>query len=140
MQELKNFRWYFHSQLKGCRFTGKYSGNDFGRWPDGPWNGSLEDCDFTEARLDACRFIGCDVSTLRFPRWPHFTLLDTYARHQELSAIQWPGDVGCALSGFDRGPVNTVAITNSATVLAKRYGVSEESIKAVVERLDGVIF
>ena len=27
--------------------------------------GSLEDCDFSEADLNYCRFIGCDTRTLR---------------------------------------------------------------------------
>src|SRR5690242_2221539 len=71
-QELKNHDWS-RAFLKGCRFTGRLTGCDFGhRLPELPGreNGGIEDCDFTEARLTSCRFHGCDTRTLRFPRWP----------------------------------------------------------------------
>ncbi len=58
-------------------------GCDFGTWPGYTLEGALgevEDCDFTEARLDLCRFLGCDTRTLRFPQWPGFTILDPVGR------------------------------------------------------------
>jgi hypothetical protein len=47
-QELKNHDWS-HAFLKGCRFTGRLSGCDFGhRFPytEGREHGGIEDCDF----------------------------------------------------------------------------------------------
>jgi hypothetical protein len=139
-QELKNFRWY-KNVLQGCRFTGRLSGNDFGRKPHPPPEGSLQDCDFSAAQLDGCRFLACDTSTLRFPSWPCFTLLNTIQRARELSAAPWPGDVGpIVMSDFDQDPSTTVAVTYSATALAKRYGTTPEDIKATLEKLDGVVY
>jgi hypothetical protein len=137
-RELKNFRWY-KSFLKGCRFLGRFSGNDFGSWPDSPMEGGIEGCDFTEASLDACRFLGCDVRTLRFPPWPCFTILDPVRRHLELSAVPWPGLAGPVFGqGFSKDPPSTVAVTFSAPALAKACGTTPEAIRAIVERLDGV--
>ena len=139
-RELKNFRWR-HAHLKGCRFTGRFSGNDFGAWQSSPGEGSIEDCDFTHATLDACRFLGCDVRTLRLPSWPCFTFIDPVPRWRELSAHPWPGDIGpVVVEGFAEDPPSTVAVTYSAPALAKRSGTTPEAIKAVLEKLDGVFY
>jgi hypothetical protein len=137
-QELKNFRWY-KNFLKGCRFTGRLSGNDFGHNLDPPPEGGMEDCDFSEAQLDGCRFLGCDTNTLRFPPWPCFTLLDPVRRARELSAAPWPGDIGpIVMSDFEQDLSTMVAVTYSASALAKRYGTTPEAIRAILEKLDGV--
>ena len=139
-KELKNFRWE-HAELKGCRFTGRLSGNDFGRWPYSERApGSIEDCDFTEARLDGCRFVGCDIHTLRLPSWPCFTLLEPARRSHELSSIAWPGMMGIAIKGFADYPKSTEAITYWAPSIAKWAGTTVEELRAVLERLDGVYY
>jgi hypothetical protein len=140
LRQLRNFRWDT-AHLKGCRFTGRYSGNDFGQWPSSPGQGSIEDCDFTEASLDATRFLACDVRTLRFPPWPCFTLFEPVRRWRELSALAWPGDIGpICVEGFAEDPPTTVAVTYSAPELAQRSGTTPEAIRAVLERLDGVYY
>lgn len=138
-RELENFRWE-KVILKGCRFTGTMSGNDFGRWPtaEHPELGGIEDCDFTGAHLDGCRFLGCDASTLRFPAWPCFTLLDPVRRIDELAAIQWPGQLGLIVRTLSKSPLSTVAVTFSAPRLAREFGTTEDAIRAALEHLDGV--
>jgi hypothetical protein len=136
---LKNFRWY-QAHLSGCRFSGRFSGNGFGSHPSHSGEGSIEDCDFTEAHLDATSFHGCDVRTLRFPPWPCFTILDPVRRWQELNTLPWPGDVGrIEVATLMEAPSSTVALTYSATELARRRGTTPEAIKAVLEKLDGVM-
>ncbi|MDY7226205.1 pentapeptide repeat-containing protein [Hyalangium rubrum] len=141
--ELKNLPWYTAS-LRGCRFTGKLTGNDFGYYPNPALPdrdmGRVEDCDFSRAQLHGCRFIGCDVSTLKFPRWPWFTLLHPYKRARELAALPWPGQLSVAMSGFTDIPATTEALTRSATVLAKQFETTEEAIKATLALLDDVIY
>jgi hypothetical protein len=139
-KELKNFHWE-HAALRGCRFTGRLSGNDFGRWPYSErFLGSIEDCDFTEARLDECRFVGCDINTLRLPTWPCFTLLEPTRRSHELNAVRWPGLMGIAVKGFAEYPEPTAAITYWAPSVAKWAKTTVEEIRAVIERLDGVLY
>lgn len=139
-RELKSFRWE-SAHLQGCTFTGRFSGNDFGSWPARPEKGSIQDCDFSAARLDECRFLGCDIATLRFPGWPCFTILHPYARHRELAKSPWPGDIGRIDAEFwAKTPATTVAMTYLAPALAKRSGTTPEAIKAVLEKLDGVFY
>ncbi|MCP3166056.1 hypothetical protein [Myxococcus qinghaiensis] len=142
-QELKNFRWN-RASLKGCRFTGKMTGNDFGRWPFDEEAvqalGGIEDCDFSGARLNACRFLNCDVDTLKLPSWPCFTFLDPTRRRQELLAAPWPGTSRIVAEVLVDSPPETVAATDSAPAVAKRFGTTEEALRDVLQTLDGVRF
>ncbi|MFL5344524.1 MAG: hypothetical protein ACJ8AT_07010 [Hyalangium sp.] len=139
-RQLNNFRWQ-SVVLRGCRFKGRFTGNDFGEWPSSAGEGSIEDCDFSEAHLDATRFLGCDVRTLRLPSWPCFTVFDPVRCWRELRALAWPGDIGpVVIAGFAEYPPTTVAVTYSATVLAKESGTTPDAIKAVLQKLDGVYY
>lgn len=139
-KELKNFHWE-HAALKGCRFTGHLTSNDFGPWPDAERApGSIEDCDFTQACLDECRFVGCDIRTLRLPSWPCFTLLEPARRSRELSTLAWPGKMNIAISTFAEYPQSTAAITYWAPSVARWAKTTVEEIRAAIERLDGVIY
>jgi hypothetical protein len=139
-KELKGFSWD-HAWLKGCRFTGALSGCDFGRWPDEEPDqlGGIEDCDFSGARLEACRFLVCDASTLKFPSWPCFTLLDPVRRKDPLLSLPWPGTMRITVESFTKGPPETAAVTYFAPAVAKRTGTTEDAIRAVLDTLDGVI-
>lgn len=137
---LKNFRWDT-AHLQGCRFQGRFSGNDFGEWSYSPGTGSIKDCDFSAAHLDATRFLSCDVRTIQFPRWPCFTIFEPARRARELRQLPWPEEVGhIEVEGFAKAPASTVALTHSATALAKRRGTTPEAIKAVLETMDGAFY
>jgi hypothetical protein len=139
-KELKNFRWE-GVILKGCRFTGTMTGNDFGRYPyaEQPELGGIEDCDFTDARLDACCFIDCDLNRLKLPTWPCFSILDPVGRKSELLARQWPGIMRITVEALTKAPPGTVAVTYFAPALAKRDDTTPEAIRAVLDTLPGVI-
>ncbi|HEX8821912.1 MAG TPA: hypothetical protein VF794_18440 [Archangium sp.] len=143
-QELKKHQDWVFAALKGCRFNGRLSDCDFGHWPSYPraWeHAAIEDCDFSEARLDGCRFHGCDPRTLRFPKWPCFTILDPIRRSHELAAMEWPGDIGSiTMKGHAREPPSTVAVTWFAPSLAKENGTTPEVIKAIIEKCEGIIY
>ncbi|WP_241758827.1 pentapeptide repeat-containing protein [Pyxidicoccus parkwayensis] len=139
-KELKGFRWE-GVILKGCQFSGAMTGNDFGRWPyaEQPELGSIEDCDFTNARLDACRFINCDLSRVKLPSWPCFSILSPAGRKNELLAHQWPGTMHITVDAFTEGPAETAAVTYFAPAVAKRNDTTPEAIRAVLDTLPGVI-
>jgi hypothetical protein len=145
-QELKNHQQWIRASLKGCRFKGRLTGCDFGHWPeylDEPeyQHGSIEDCDFSEARLDGCRFMGCDPSTLRFPKWPCFTILDPIRRAPELCRATWPGLVGdVVMEKLHKQPPRTTALTEHAPTLAKQLETTPEELKAVIEKFDCILF
>jgi hypothetical protein len=140
-QELRNLSWTCAS-LKGCRIKGRMVGCDFGPWPGNAkgWEqGAVEDCDFSEARLDSCRFHGCDPRTIRFPRWPCFTILDPVGRSRELLSAKWPGISELLAEGLDTDPPSTVAVTDHAPSRAKSWKTTEEELRAVLEKFDRIL-
>ncbi|WNG43511.1 hypothetical protein F0U60_04910 [Archangium minus] len=145
-QELKNHQDWIRASLKGCRFKGRLTGCDFGYWPEygsepGYQFGSIEDCDFSEARLDGCRIMGSDPATLRFPKWPCFTILDPIGRCRELNSVQWPGRVGpIVIETLRKQPPTTVALTEDAVTIAKRFDTTPEALRAIIEKFDCIIY
>jgi hypothetical protein len=141
-QQLSNYQDWIRASLKGCRFKGHFRGNDFGHWPEygsqpGYQFGAIEDCDFSEARLDACRFHGCDMRTLRLPRWPSFTLLDPLRHAPELQRAPWPGLFGrVTVNHLQTQPRSTVALTYYAPSATRFYETTEEELRAAIERFD----
>jgi hypothetical protein len=129
--------------LKGCRFKGRFHGCDFGPWheyTDGWENGAVEDCDFSEAQLDACRFHGTNARTLRLPRWPCFTFVDPIGRASELKRLKWPGAFGSVvIEDLATHPRSTSALSYHAPSVAKRLETTAEELRAVLEGLDCVI-
>jgi hypothetical protein len=143
-QELKNHQQWVFASLKGCRFKGHLLGCDFGCWPgysEGSEHGSIADCDFTEARLNACRFMGCDPATLRFPKWPCFTFLDPIRRAPELLSVTWPDLFGrVVVKHLHTQPPSTVATTYHAPTIAKQLETTPEELKAVIEQFDCILY
>ncbi|EPX59549.1 hypothetical protein D187_003039 [Cystobacter fuscus DSM 2262] len=143
-QELKNHQQWVKASLKGCRFTGRLTGCDFGHWPGygtGWEHGAIEDCDFTEARLDGCRIMGSDPATLRFPRWPCFTILDPIGRARELNRVQWPGAHGDIIPDtLIKNPPSTRALTYYAPASAKLLETTPEELRAVIEKFDCILY
>jgi hypothetical protein len=140
--EFKNKRWA-RMNFKGCRFKGRFTGNDFGFREDDldKWRlGGIENCDFSEARLDACRFYNCDMSTIRLPRWPCFTLLDPVRRAAELARREWPGRYGSVvIEGLRKQEEGIVALTDHAPSVAAQLGTTAEELQAALEGLEGVV-
>jgi hypothetical protein len=145
-QELKNYQSWVAASLEGCRFKGRLTGCDFGHWPEYmslPWyqHGSIEDCDFTEARLDGCRIMGCDPATLRFPKWPCFTILDPIGRARELRSVKWPGRFGSVVvDELHTQPPCTTALTEHALTIAKQLDTNPEELRAVIEKFDCIVY
>ena len=145
-QELKNHQDWIRASLKGCRFKGRLSGCDFGHWPEYGSEpqyqfGSIEDCDFTEARLDGCRIMGCDPATVRFPKWPCFTIMDPVRRAPELRGLTWPGRYGELIRDMlPKHPPLTRALTYYAPSAAKLVETTPEELRAVIEKFDGIIY
>jgi len=145
-QELKNHQQWVAAFLKGCRFKGRLSGCDFGHWPEysslpGYQHGSIEDCDFTEARLDGCRIMRCDPGTIRFPKWPCFTILDPTGRASELRSATWPGIFGdVVVENLHKRPPFIKALTYHAPAVARRMETTPEELRAVIEKLDCIVY
>ncbi|WP_434391410.1 hypothetical protein [Melittangium boletus] len=139
--QLKTMPWA-PIKLKGCRFTGCFTGNDFGfrEDVDDRWRaGGIEDCDFSEAELHGCAFYNCDMSTIRLPRWPCFTVLDPLGHAAQLRQHAWPGRVGrVTIEVVCESTKDTVAVTWHAPSLAKNMDTTVEELRAALETAPGI--
>lgn len=130
--------------LKGCRFKGRFAGNEFGfreslvdtsRWKPG----GIEDCDFSEAELHGVGFNGCDMSTIRLPRWPCFTFVDPLGHAADLRRHAWPGLVGrTTIETVCESPTGTVAVTWHAPTIAEKKDATVEELRAALETAPGI--
>lgn len=139
--ELKNVRWA-PMNFRGCRFKGRFAGNDFGYREDDldKWKiGGIEDCDFSEARLDGCRFFNCDMRTIRLPRWPCFTFLDARRHAAELVQHQWPGFFGSVIKVVCDAPEGTVASAWHAPTVAETMNTTVQEVRAALEGVPWVV-
>ncbi|QRK07051.1 hypothetical protein JQX13_44530 [Archangium violaceum] len=138
--ELKTLPWA-PMKLKGCRFKGRFGGNDFGFREDldERWRvGGIEDCDFSEARLNGCRFFNCDMSTIRLPRWPCFTFMDPRGHAVELGRHEWPGRFRILIEGLAKNPEGTVAETWHAPTVAEKLDTTAQELRAALEKVPWV--
>jgi len=142
-RQLKDVSWWT-ANLKGCRLTGRFFSCDFGHFPNSKAFyedvGWIEGCDFTAAHLHACRFTGCDVDTLKLPRWPYFTLLEPHRRCREYASMLWPREIRPWFTGYEQFHEATAAMTFSATALAKEAGVGEDRIRALLEGHSDILY
>ncbi|HEX8820409.1 MAG TPA: hypothetical protein VF794_10820 [Archangium sp.] len=140
--QLKTMPWA-PMKLKGCRFKGRFTGNDFGFREDfdDRWKaGGIEDCDFSEAQLHGCAFFNCDMSTIRLPRWPCFTFLDPRGHSAELARHAWPGLVGqVTIKVVCESHKGTVAVTWHAPTVAEKLDTTVEELRAALEGVPGVV-
>jgi hypothetical protein len=140
--QLKGLPWTA-MKLKGCRFKGRFAGNEFGFREDGDAReraGGIEDCDFSEAQLQGCGFYNCDMSTIRLPRWPCFTFLNPLGHVAELRQNAWPGRVGrVTIEVVCESPTGTVAVTWHAPTVAEKMDTTVEELRAALERVPGVV-
>lgn len=136
---LKNFKWC-EATIRDCRFTGHYIGCDFGRWPEFfERPGEITDSDFSGAILEGCRFLNCDVESLRLPRWPSFTILQPAEQAQQLAGVSWPGSVRLLMGVIGQSPRGTSAVTEHAPSVVKRRGGTEAELRAILEALPFVL-
>jgi hypothetical protein len=138
--ELKTVRWA-PLRFNGCRFKGRFTGNDFGFREDeiDKWKvGGIEDCDFSEARLEGCRFFNCDMTSIRLPRWPCFTFLDARRHAAELARRAWPGSFDSVIRTVCAPPNGTVASAWHAPTIAKKSDTTVEELRAALETAPGI--
>jgi hypothetical protein len=131
----------FKARFTNCRFHGAFSGIDFGRSHDIERDGdvgAIENCDFTGARLDGCRFFNADVSMLRLPVWPHVVLIDFAKRAQEVAATAWPGELGKYMRICADQPESVRASVIHVPSFAKLVACTEEQVRDALEKFGGL--
>ena len=129
------------SIFERCKFTGEFPGCDFGArsTPNGKTRGTIKDCDLREAILDIVGFSNCDLSTLKLPHWPHFTITDTTA-----TCTLIPNPLNCPEIdiirevGMDMTPL-TKGIIYYAPLLWTQTRYNEKQLRELLSSVPGII-
>jgi hypothetical protein len=136
-KKLKNLSWC-DAKIIDSKFSGVFEGNEFGLWKIETPFGAVESCDFSESILDGCRFFGCHLPTLTFPKWPNFvvqyprknlTLMRDYDRSNQFEIV---------LRTYEAQPEDVCAVTGYAPTMAKLMGLSEDDISNYFSHLPNV--
>lgn len=139
---LKNFQVWTAVRLRRCKFVGTFIGNDFGHWSDAELAqlkyGCVEDCDFTDATLDGCRFLNVSIENIRLAPWPQF-ILPYPGRAIKVDSSGMSTGIRRFLEVCARNPITQVtAVTDDAFTLCKYLKVTEEELKAVLHAIETV--
>lgn len=129
------------STFERCKFTGEFPGCDFGArsTPNGKTRGTIKDCDFRKATLDIVGFSNCDLSTLKLPRWPHFTITNPSATCPLIpNPLNCPEIEIIREVGMDLTPL-TKAVTYYAPLLVSETLYEEKQLRQLLSSVPGII-
>ena len=135
-KQLTGFK-FLRARLYDCAFEGRYSGCDFGKQKD-VYNeaGDIARCDFSKARLDACRFFGCDIDTINLKTcFASIVMLQPRTR----LTINGLGPLPIGLQVYldvsqDQSP-DCVAVVDDVELLANRLRVDPKELLRLAEEV-----
>ena len=142
---LKNKSW-LSVLFSGCVFRGEYIGNRFGHETrvtrSGAMLGGMVDCDLTDCSLDGTSFLNCDITKIKFPAWPSFTLIAPVSHAEELMRLSesMPQALQTTIRVSATAHPETSAVTWSAAKLVKDSGLDEATILDIVKTLPQTLF
>lgn len=131
-KQLKNMR-FTNARISGCKFSGKFSGCDFGTIKKG--FGNIVDSDFSESILDGCRFFSSKSENIKFPTWPNYTIIRPDFNSNKLLGVDWPDEIAFVMADCTKDAEELYAISDYAPIIVKEYGSSEESLKERLVKL-----
>lgn len=121
----------------GVKFVGRFIGCDFGDW-DSTDKASIARCDFTDAVLDDCRFLNCDVETLALPKWPCFAIVNPAEARDFVMGNAWPAKTRITLDVYTDVDPECTASLGDASRMAKRDGIALEDLRERLLAIPGI--
>ena len=139
-KQLKN--WQEHSiSFNNVTFKGNFLGCDLGGRSDQDENehhGLVKNCDFSNANMHLCRFFNADISSIKFAKWPFFTIINPSKVVTQIDNLNFSTELTWLINPSNH-PDETTALLYNAELIAKETGVDIEVIKGLVSQIDGII-
>jgi len=129
---------FLRARFYDCALEGTYSGCDFGKRLENYNNmGDVARCDFTNARLDACRFFNCSLDGMKFSTSATNIVLIHPNRTAFIGkAENLPVGLRIYLKVANNQPPDCTALVDEVELAAKRLRVSpKELLEFASERL-----
>jgi len=128
---------FSRAHLINVKFTGNFIGCDYGDWEKLD-RSSVSGCDFSEAILDGCRFLNCDMHGIQLPKWPNFAILNPINARSVVLSRKWPSEIGITLDVYTDNDPECVAICGNAEILAKEDKISLDDLRELLMTLPGI--
>lgn len=135
-KRLTNFQ-FDGAQFIDVKFSGNFIGCDFGDWETSD-RSSVSGCDFSDAVLDACRFLNCDMQGILLPEWPCFTILHPWEARSVVLSRNWPRELGITLDVYTDNDPECVAACGNAEIHAKKNQISLDECRKLLMLLPGL--
>jgi hypothetical protein len=134
---LRDFQ-FDQAKFENVKFLGLLCGIDFGWW-DSSEPGSIKNCDFTEATFQSCRFLSTEMTTIKLPSWPHFSIPDPARLATWVKQHKWPDNLDVVLEvATDIEPGCSAAVDN-AQILADADGISLAEMRELLAPIPGIV-
>ena len=101
--------------------------------------GTIRDCDLRDATLDIVGFSNCDLSTLKLPRWPHFTITNPTATCPLIpNPLNCPEIEIIREAGMDLTPL-TKGVSYYAPLIVSETIYEEDQLRQLLSSVPGII-
>jgi hypothetical protein len=142
-QKTVNATW-LDNYWEKCVFLGDYNSTHFGQkavdTETYPWGAiAVRGCDFTQATMHVCAFNRTDINSIKFPRWPCFTIIQPSKHRLVWEKMLLPLPEWLMRSWYcETSPVDAEVL--HWPTIAKKWCPDHDpdEVKAVLETLDFV--
>jgi len=135
-KKLVNCQEWSSAIIKGCSFKGSFVGNDFGYSDEKYGNGSIDDCNFSEADLRYCRLMSCDLKNFKLPQWPYFTVENPFKQKEVIASIEWSGKLKTWAKVLMRSQDITTGACFYAPDIANEDDTDLDEIKSMLQNIN----
>ncbi len=134
-KNLNKFDWR-KIELQNCEFEGKYSENNFGdSAQDSEFPTVIQNCNFSNAKLESVRFFDVDMTTITLPKDPHFTIFNPTKYSDGSVKFKLEGKLSYLISYFETQKPILSAFVSNILSSAKLYKVNEIQFRNFLENL-----
>ena len=127
---------FLEARFYDCAFEGTYSGCDFGKRAEVYDNlGDIARCDFSKARLDACRFFGSDMCSMNLVTKMPNIVIRLPVPHQGIDLAALPSGLQTYVRITSAESADCTAVVDDVAMSAKRLRVEPEALLSVARAL-----
>jgi uncharacterized protein YjbI with pentapeptide repeats len=132
---------FLEARFYDCAFEGTYSGCDFGKRAEVYDNlGDIARCDFSKARLDACRFFNCDVDSLNLATKELAMIVRAPAHAAKAANVeQLTSRLRIFVGALAKQSDDCSALVDDLLLRAKRYGCDVSNVEALARALNATV-
>jgi hypothetical protein len=144
-RDLQGFDW-LGARLDGVTFKGRFKNNRFGNFPPMDRNGTIANCDFSQAKLSDALFLNTSCEGVTFGPWPTWTIKNCPEFHASVERgppsdpiWEYLGYLSEYIQEYGDDSVTLNFVTLDATDVCKRKEIDIESFRDCLKSIEGIV-